>query len=145
MIDFAGGTVVHMLGGSIGLIGAFISGPRLGRFKTDDDSQPVVDIPGHSSVLVALGTAILWVGWYGFNSGSTLGLSNMKFQTAARISVVTTLSATASACVCLAWMRVMHKKYDLGLLLNCLLGGLASATAGCAVLQPWAAFITGGM
>ena len=75
VVDFAGGGVVHMVGGAAALAGAYVLKPRLGRFN-DDGS--INDMPGHNSALVVLGTFLLWFGWYGFNPGSTLGIHACK-------------------------------------------------------------------
>ena len=88
---FAGSGVVHMTGGGAALMGAIALGPRTGRFAPR--TGEVQDMPGHSTVLAALGTFILWFGWYGFNPVSTLAFEYM--QDAARAAVMTTLSACA--------------------------------------------------
>ena len=69
MRDFAGSTVVHAVGGWAGLAGILLLGPRHGKYKKDGSMQP---IPGHSMALVFLGGLILWLGWFGFNPGSTM-------------------------------------------------------------------------
>ncbi len=93
-IDFAGSSVVHMVGGFAGLMGAIFVGPRIGKFGKDGSINP---IPGHSISLAALGVFLLWFGWYGFNSGSTLGLSGGFAALAAKVAVNTTLAAGAGA------------------------------------------------
>jgi len=140
MIDFAGCGVVHMVGGLSALIGAAVVGPRLGRYDLDGN---VIDIPGHSSTLAALGTLILWVGWYGFNPGSTLSISNGLGAVAGKAAVTTTLSAAAGAVACLAIFKGLTHAFDLGQTLNGALAGLVSITAGCSVMDPWAAVVTG--
>ena len=97
MIDFAGSGIVHMTGGVAALVGAIFLGPRTGRFSP---SGECIDMPGHSSVLVALGTFILWFGWYGFNPVSTLAFEYM--ETAARVAVTTTLGAAAGGVTALS-------------------------------------------
>jgi len=89
MLDFAGSGVVHMTGGIAGLMGAWIVGPRTGRFAPDGRVNPM---PGHSAPLVVLGTFILWVGWYGFNPGSQLAIVAGS-RVVARTAVTTTLAA----------------------------------------------------
>ncbi len=144
VIDFAGGTVVHILGGMVGCVGAWIAGPRLGRFESNHTEETrAVEIPGHASVLAALGTLIIWYCWYGFNTGSTLGLSGDKWEIARRISVVTTLCASSASCTALMWRRITTKHWDINMLLNGILAGLVASTPGCAVLEPWAAVIVG--
>ena len=76
LIDFAGSGVVHMTGGGAALMGAIFLGPRTGRFAPR--TGEVQDMPGHSTVLAALGTFILWFGWYGFNPVSTLAFAHMQ-------------------------------------------------------------------
>ena len=86
-----------MTGGVAALVGAIFLGPRTGRFSP---SGECIDMPGHSSVLVALGTFILWFGWYGFNPVSTLAFEYM--ETAARVAVTTTLGAAAGGVTALS-------------------------------------------
>lgn len=136
--DFAGSGVVHVTGGVAALMGAWVIGPRLGRF--DADGAPV-DIPGHSTTLSCLGCFILWFGWYGFNCASTLAYSDM--YTASRIAVTTTLSAAAGGVVCLVIHTAHGYAPDVQPLLNGILGGLVSITAGCDVVEPYAAVVIG--
>ncbi len=139
MVDFAGSTVVHSVGGWAALCGAVIVGSRKGRFT---DSQ-VTAFPGHSLPLGVLGVFILWVGWYGFNPGSTLGLSGGLAEIAARVAVTTTLAAVAGGFTAMLLSWLQHGKSDLSLTLNGILGGLVAITAGCATLEPWAAVVAG--
>jgi len=140
MVDFAGSTVVHSVGGWAALVGAIVVGARKGRFGPGGQ---VTAFPGHSLPLGVLGVFILWVGWYGFNAGSTLGLSGGFAEIAARVAVTTTLAATAGGCsaTLLSWLR--GGKSDLSLSLNGILGGLVGITAGCATVEPWAAIVIG--
>lgn len=139
VVDFAGSTVVHSVGGWAALVGAIMVGARKGRFVNGQ----VNAFPGHSLPLGVLGVFILWVGWYGFNPGSTLGLSGGLAEIAARVAVTTTLAATAGGVTAtlLSWVR--GGKSDLSLALNGILGGLVAITAGCATLEPWAAIVVG--
>jgi len=139
MVDFAGSTVVHSVGGWAALVGAIMVGARKGRFVNGQ----VNAFPGHSLPLGVLGVFILWFGWYGFNPGSTLGLSGGLADIAARVAVTTTLAATAGGVTAtvLSWVR--GGKSDLSLALNGILGGLVAVTAGCATLEPWAAIVVG--
>lgn len=146
MIDFAGSGVVHMTGGWAALCAAAILGPRVGRF--DSDGKPAAGYGGHSMPLAVLGTFLLWGGWYGFNQGSTLGLANMA-RDAARVGVTTTLSAGSAAVTGLYVKYALPSKlggskvWDLGHTCNSLLGGLVGITAGCSVVEPYAAIIIG--
>ena len=91
MIDFAGCGVVHMVGGISAMLGAWILGPRNGRF--DPMTGALMDkMPGHNAALVVLGTFFLWFGWYGFNPGSTLAIHGVE-GVAAKTAVTTTLAA----------------------------------------------------
>jgi Amt family ammonium transporter len=139
-IDFAGSGVVHMVGGFAGLMGAIFVGPRIGKFGKDGSINP---IPGHSISLAALGVFLLWFGWYGFNPGSTLGLSGGFAALAAKVAVNTTLAAGAGAVGCAFLSKLRTGKFDTGLTLNGALGGLVAITAPCATVDPWAAVIIG--
>ena len=140
LIDFAGSTVVHSVGGWAALVAAIMLGPRRGKFNADGT---VNAIPGHSMPLGFLGVMILWIGWYGFNAGSTLGLSGGFADLAARVAVTTTLAAAAGAAsaMLISWAR--FGKSDLSLTLNGVLGGLVGITAGTATVEPWAAVVIG--
>jgi ammonium transporter, Amt family len=140
MIDFAGCSVVHMVGGFSGLAGAVIVRPRIGRF---DSEGKVMPIPGHSATLCTMGTFLLWFGWYGFNPGSTGGLGGTLRETAARCAVNTTLSASAAGITTLAIYRTRDGVLDLAGSLNGIIAGLVSITASCAFVEPYAAIIIG--
>lgn len=141
MVDFAGSTVVHSVGGWAALCGAVIVGARKGRFT----SGGVTAFPGHSLPLGVLGVFILWVGWYGFNAGSTLGLSGGFYLDAARVAVTTTLAATAGGFTAMIVSWLQHGKSDLSLTANGVLGGLVGITAGCVVLEPVWAILAGAV
>lgn len=141
MVDFAGSTVVHSVGGWAALCGAVIVGARKGRFT----NGKVTAFPGHSLPLGVLGVFILWVGWYGFNAGSTLALSGGAADIAARVAVTTTLAAGAGGATAMIVSWMQHGKSDLSLTLNGILGGLVGITAGCATLEPWAAIVAGAV
>ncbi|GLI60266.1 hypothetical protein VaNZ11_002356 [Volvox africanus] len=141
MMDFAGSSVVHMLGGLSGLAGAALLGPRMGRF--DIENQPV-PLPGHSAVLVVLGTILLWFGWYGFNPASTLFIDTaLAAEVASRSAVTTTLGGAAGGVGCLAWTLLRTRTFDLYALCNGVLCGFVAVTAGCHVYEPWAAILCG--
>ena len=144
-IDFAGSGVVHMTGGVAALAGAFVIGPRMGRFDGGGRTGKPVPIKGHSSVLQVLGTFILWLGWYGFNPGSTLGITPAGYATgAARSVVTTTLSAATGGLTVVALDKLLGSKtWDVSAVCNGILGGLVSITAGCSTVYPWAAVLIG--
>lgn len=150
MIDFAGSGVVHMTGGATALVAAIILGPRIGRFH-DEDGTPLVNpqpFPPHSVALQVLGTFILWFGWYGFNPGSTLAVVGYG-DVLALCAVTTTLSAAAGAVSALftdsllGYLEEGETEYDLSMCMNGCLGGLVGITAGCSVVEPWAAVVIG--
>ncbi|MCO4764321.1 MAG: ammonium transporter [Myxococcales bacterium] len=136
--DFAGSTVVHAVGGSFALVAAWMVGPRLGYFRKDGSASP---IPGHSLPLATLGVFILWVGWYGFNAGSTLSMSDP--ETVGRVAINTTLAPAGGAmsAMIIAWFR--FGKPDLTIALNGVLGGLVGITAPCAVVSPVSSLVIG--
>lgn len=140
VLDFAGCTVVHMVGGVAGLVGAAIVGPRLGRF---DSEGKVVPIPGHSATLATLGTFILWFGWYGFNPGSALGITGGNWAVAERCAVTTTLAGAAGGVTTLVVLKLRDHIFDLLACLNGILAGLVGITAACAFVDPWAAVVIG--
>jgi Amt family ammonium transporter len=151
-IDFAGSGIVHMTGGITALIAAVILGPRIGRFY-DADGNPLPEpkmFNAHSSALQCLGTFILWFGWYGFNPGSTLGISGGNYTTAL-CAVTTTLGAASGALSCMFTQSFIdHYKtgefaYDITCVMNGALGGLVAITASCSVITPWAAIIIGAV
>jgi len=152
MIDFAGSGVVHMTGGATALVAAIVLGPRRGRFY-DDDGNPLpeaVSFPPHSVALQVLGTFILWVGWYGFNPGSTLGISPDGYADVAGLCAVTTTLSAACGCVAsmfldtiIGLIKTGEAEYDLSMAMNGCLGGLVGITANCSVVTPWAACVIG--
>jgi Amt family ammonium transporter len=135
-MDFAGSGAVHALGGFVGLAGAIVLGPRFGRFVKGKAKA----IPGHSITLAALGTFILWFGWFGFNPGSTYSAHELRI---AVIAVNTNLAAAAGGIAALAIAYWQTKKWDLGMTMNGILAGLVSITASCAWVEGWAAIIIG--
>jgi Amt family ammonium transporter len=139
--DFAGDGPVHMVGGVAGAIGSKIIGPRIGRF--DSDGNPV-DIPGHSSPLAFLGVFILWVGWFGFNSGSALAIVGNGL-TAERAAVNTMLSSATGGLGSLFFSTLVKpgREWDINAALNGVLAGLVAITGCCPVVETWAALIIG--
>ena len=135
-IDFAGSTVVHSVGGWCALAGAIVLGPRKGKYGP---TGQVRAIPGHNIPLAAIGVFILWLGWFGFNPGST----TTGDTSIAMIFVNTNLSAAGGvvAAMLVSWM--MFKKPDIGMSLNGALAGLVGITAGCANVSPTSSVIIG--
>jgi ammonium transporter, Amt family len=138
-IDFAGSGVVHAIGGFVGLAGAIVLGPRFGKFGKDGKPK---GIPGHSITLAALGTFILWFGWFGFNAGSTFSAHQLRISV---IAVNTNLSAAAGAAVAILLVFIKTKKWDVGMMLNGCLAGLVAITAPCAWVQAWSAVVIGAV
>jgi Amt family ammonium transporter len=152
VIDFAGSGVVHMTGGVTALIAATVLGPRKGRFY-DEDGNPLdtpTVWPPHSVALQILGTFILWMGWYGFNPGSTLFVANPVSAGITAHAAVTTTIAGASGCVSAMFLDTIIEtitsgevSYDLSMAMNGALAALVAITAGCCVVEPWAAVVIG--
>jgi Amt family ammonium transporter len=139
--DFAGSTVVHTIGGIASLAGAIVLGPRLGRVFKKDGGGPM---PPHNLVLGAVGTFILWFGWYGFNPGSTLSAIDM--QGIGRVAANTTLAACAggmSAMYLALWFGDTKGKFDVGFTCNGVLGGLVAITCPCYWVSPLGAILLG--
>lgn len=136
--DFAGSTVVHGVGGISALVGAWLLGPRFGRFGAD--GSPHV-IAGHNMPLVGMGVFILWFGWFGFNAGSTLGFSEPDLV--ARVAINTTLAPSTGAIAAMFTAWLWWGKPDLTISLNGALAGLVGITAPCAVVSPAAALCIG--
>ena len=136
--DFAGSTVVHTIGGMLALAGAIALGPRLGRKFKRDGGGPM---PGHDMTIAAVGTVILWFGWYGFNPGSTL--SAMDMIGIGRIAANTTLAACAGGLAAMAFVYPRTKIWDCGMTCNGLLAGLVAITCPCYWVSPGASIIIG--
>jgi ammonium transporter, Amt family len=139
-IDFAGSTIVHSVGAWVGLAGAIIIGPRIGKYVNGTPKA----IPGHNLVLGALGVFILWFGWFGFNAGSQLGAAGKENTVAiAHIALTTNLAAAAGAVAAMFTAYLRYKRPSLSLSLNGALAGLVSITAGAAAVSPAAAVTIG--
>jgi len=138
MIDYAGSGVVHMTGGVAAFWGALILGARTGRFAPGMERT----FAAHSPSFQTLGTFILWFGWYGFNCGSTLAFDGPN---AGKVAVTTTLSPSAAAVMGIILSRVTKGYFDLGMVLNCILGGLAAITAGCSTVGDGSAIAIGAI
>jgi Amt family ammonium transporter len=141
MQDFAGSTVVHYQGALAALAGALLLGPRIGKFGHDGRANA---IPGHNMPYAVLGTLILWFGWFGFNPGSTLGVStggHVGFF--GYVALTTNLAAAAGGVggICVAWLVL--RKPDVSMMLNGVLAALVAVTAACGFVAPWAAVLIG--
>lgn len=142
-IDLAGSSLVHMVGGICGLIGAKFLGARAEKYDKNGNPR---GIPGHNITLGALGIFILWFGWFGFNGASIYDISTVEGLTdAANIFLVTNTSAASSAIVSMLFTWFRYGKPDISMTLNGALAGLVSITAGARVMEPWAACISGAL
>ena len=138
-VDFAGSSVVHMVGGISALVGAKIVGPRTGKYGPDGSARP---IPGHNMALVVLGTFILAFGWFGFNPGSTLAGTDPRI---AIIAVNTMLASAAGAFGAFAYTKVVFGRPDLSMMCNGMLAGLVAITAPCAFVGAFTAVFIGAV
>ncbi|MFH1567615.1 MAG: ammonium transporter [Gemmatimonadota bacterium] len=136
-VDFAGSTVVHSVGGWAALSGAIVLGARRGKYNPDGSANAIV---GHSMPLAALGVFILWLGWFGFNPGSTTSMDGGSF---ARVAVVTNLSAAAGSLAAMFASWIRFGKPDISMSLNGALAGLVAITAGCYTMTPLGGILTG--
>ena len=137
-IDFAGSTVVHSVGGWAALAGAMVLGPRMGKYGKDGSVRPIL---GHNIPMAALGVFILWVGWFGFNAGSTTTAD----KSIAMIAVNTNLAAAAGAVLAMVTSWIKFGKPEVGMSLNGALAGLVAITAGCANVTPGSAIVIGAI
>ncbi|MGA3086150.1 MAG: ammonium transporter [Thermodesulfobacteriota bacterium] len=136
-LDFAGSSVVHMVGGVAALAGAWLLGPRIGKYKAD--GTPLA-IPGHHIPMAVLGTMILCFGWFGFNSGSTLAGTDLRIGV---VAVNTMLASVAGSFSAMIYMWTFFGKPDLSMSANGMLAGLVAITAPCAFVNPVSAVIIG--
>ena len=135
-IDFAGSTVVHAVGGAAALAGIIVIGARKGRFA--EDGTPKL-VSGHNKPLVALGTLILWFGWFGFNGGSALEIN----ASVGRITFNTLLAGCAGGLSAMICYWGLQGRPSPSALLNGILAGCAAITAGCANVTPISAVLIG--
>ena len=135
-IDFAGSTVVHSTGGWAALAGAMVLGPRMGKYTKDGKIKPIL---GHNMPLAALGVFILWLGWFGFNPGSTTAAN----KDIAMIFVNTNLAAAAGAVLAMTTSWIKFGKPEIGMSLNGALAGLVAITSPCASVTPASAIVIG--
>ena len=139
--DFAGSAVVHNVGGVIACLGAWMLGPRIGKY---DRNGKVRAIPGHNMMAVALGVFILWFCWFGFNGGSTASMADGADAFHASLAFMNTNLAAAVATVVtmiFTWLR--YGKPDVSMTLNASLAGLVAITAGCDCVSPFGSFVIG--
>ncbi|MEC8147488.1 MAG: ammonium transporter [Pseudomonadota bacterium] len=142
-LDFAGSGVVHMAGAVAALAGVLLLGPRKGKYGPDGEINP---IPGANLPLATLGTFLLWFGWFGFNGGSELVLSDVAESNAVALIFVNTNAAAAGGCIlALIASQVLFGKADLTMALNGALAGLVSITAEPLTPTPLLATIIGGV
>ena len=145
-VDFAGSSLIHMVGGISSLIGAIILGPRTGKYLDKDgrptlirrDAKFVRAIPGHNLTVGALGVFILWFCWYGFNGAATSGMAQLS-----QVLVTTTVAAATGTISTMAFTWIKNKKPDVSMTLNGSLAGLVAVTAGCANVDVVGAFFIG--
>ena len=137
VLDFAGSTVVHMVGGVSALAGAIVLGPRIGKYKSDGTPNA---LPGHHIPMAIVGCLILFFGWLGFNSGSTLAGGDLRTGV---IAVNTMLASSAACFSAMCYMWILYGKPDLSLCANGLLAGLVSISASCAFVNTVGAVIIG--
>lgn len=139
MWDFAGGTVVHSVGGWAALAGVLVLGPRVGKYTKDGKIHP---IPGHNISLATIGAFILWLGWFGFNPGSTMAVDSGAIShivvTTNMAGIMAILTATATA-----WIKI--GKPDLSMSINGLLAGLVAITPCCAFVSVPSSLIIGAL
>jgi Amt family ammonium transporter len=135
-VDFAGSGVVHLIGGSAALAGAWVLGPRIGKY---DDNGLSVPIPGHNLPMAIIGIFILGFGWFGFNTAGAAGTS------VALVAVNTMLASAAGASGAMFYTYFKIDKFEPSMTANGFLAGLVSITASCAFVQPWAAVLVGGL
>ena len=138
-VDFAGSGVVHAMGGIAALAGAFVLGPRIGKFGKDGKPRALL---AHHIPMAMLGTFILLFGWFGFNAASTLATTDIRF---AVIATNTAIAAAFGAVVGMVWVTLRSGKPDPGMMANGMLAGLVAITAPCAFVQPWAAAVIGSI
>ncbi len=137
MQDFAGSTAVHLIGATGGLAVLLLLGARKGKYGADGKSRP---IPGHSMPLFGLGVLILWLGWFGFNPGSTLGALDGRFT---EILMITMIAAASGVIAAAVTSRLLQKTLDIGMIGNGAIAGLVAITAPSGYVEQWAAIPIG--
>ena len=140
--DYAGSNCIHMVGGICALIGAWMLGPRIGKFVKDKNGKVVKvnAFPGHNLVIAALGVFILWLGWYGFN-----GAAATDVPTLGSVFLTTTVAPAVATVVCMIFTWVKYGAPDVSMCLNASLAGLVAITAPCDVTDCAGAAIIGAV
>ena len=139
--DFAGSTAVHFVGGVTAALGAYLLGPRIGKYDKNGKPRAIL---GHNMLAMALGVFILWFCWFGFNGGSTVCLTGDDAMTSAGLVVFNTnLSAALATLAAMIFTWARYGKPDVSLTFNASLAGLVAITAGCDVVDPFGAAIIG--
>ncbi len=137
--DFAGSAAVHAMGGFSALAAAIVLGPRVGKYSKEGNSNT---IPGHNLPLASVGAFILWFGWFGFNPGSTLGAVG-NWELIGDVVVNTFLASAAGGIATMFYTYFSYGKIDITMVINGILAGLVSITAGCNVVGPVSAIFIG--
>ncbi len=137
--DFAGSAAVHAMGGFSALAAAIVLGPRIGKYNVDGSSNT---FPGHNLPLAAMGAFILWFGWFGFNPGSSLGAVG-NWELIGNVALNTFLASAAGGIATMIYTFYSYGKIDITMVINGILAGLVSITAGCNVVGPISAIIIG--
>ena len=140
--DFAGSNCIHMVGGTSALVGAYILGPRIGKFVKDKAGKvtKVNAFPGHNLPLGCLGVFILWLGWYGFNGAAATSIPELG-----SIFVTTTIAPSVATVVCMIFTWIKYGKPDVSMCLNASLAGLVAVTAPCDVCDAFGAIVIGAV
>lgn len=138
-VDFAGCTQVHSIGGWAALVGVYVLGPRIGKYGPDGKINA---IPAHSFMAATIGCLILWLGWFGFNPGSTMGVDPAAIG---EIALTTNMAAAAATLTATATCWIVLGKPDLGMTLNGCLAGLVGITASCAFVTPAVSVLIGAI
>lgn len=140
--DFAGSNCIHMVGGICALIGAYIVGPRIGKFTRDKDGKvtKIGAFPGHNLPLGCLGVFILWLGWYGFNGAAATSVPELG-----SIFLTTTIAPSVATVVCMIFTWIRYGKPDVSMCLNASLAGLVAITAPCDVCDAFGSIVIGAV
>ena len=139
-VDFAGSGVVHAVGGWAALAGAIVLGPRLGKYNRDGSTN---SIPGHDINMAAIGTFILAFGWFGFNPGSSLGMSGNGNLHVSIVAVNTMLAGAAASVSAMFYAKATVGKWDPGYMINGILAGLVAITAPSGYVSPISSVVIG--